>query len=204
MPKCGSTSLEAALAPYEEAVPGGPFAKHFNVRKFRRFVQPGLAGLGFDRADYELVSLFREPIEWLASWWRYRQRPFLAKKRPERFTGETTFEEYADRFLARDFDVIQFRGHPAHFVSVGSSPEIGVDRLFALDRPDAWLPWFSERVGAPLEIQTLNVSRSRSAPKLSASMRARLEDFFAAEYDILDRLAPTGEWVPPPGYLPGR
>ena len=203
MPKCGSTSLEAALEPYAEEVPGGPFRKHFNVQKFRRFVEPGLETMGFDRADYELISLFREPIEWLASWWRYRQRPFLAKKRPERYTGERTFEEFADRFLARDFDAIQFRGHPAHFVSVGHSPEVGLDRIFALDRPEAWVPWFSERVGASLEIQSLNVSRSRRAPELSAAMRARLEEFFSAEYDILDRLEPRGEWVPPRGYVPG-
>jgi hypothetical protein len=202
MPKCGSTSLEAALAPYHEEVPGGPFRKHFNVQKFHRFVRPGLESLGYDRSDYELVSLFREPIEWLASWWRYRQRPFLAKKRPERFTGEMSFEEFADRFLARDLGVIQFRGHPAHFVSVGDSPQIGMDRIFALDRPEAWVPWFSERVGAPLEIERLNRSRSRSVPELSAGMRARLEEFFTAEYDILERLAPTGAWEPPPGYVP--
>ncbi len=203
MPKCGSTSLETALAPYHEEVPGGPFRKHFNVQKFHRFVRPRIETLGFDRADYELVSLFREPIEWLASWWRYRQRPFLAKKRPERFTGEMSFEEFAEHFLARDFGVIQFRGHPAHFVSVGESSQIGMDRIFALDRPEAWVPWFSERVGAPLEIEKLNRSRFRSAPELSTGMRARLEEFFVAEYDILDHLAPTGAWEPN-GYVPAR
>ena len=199
--KCGSTSVEAALAPYHEEVPGGPFRKHANVRRFDRFVQPGLESQGFDRNDYEVVSLFREPVEWLASWWRYRQRPFLAKKRPERFTGGMSFEEFADRFLARDPGVI--RGHPAHFVSAASG-EVGVDRIFALDRPEVWVPWFSERVGAPLEIGTLNRSRLRSVPELSAGMRDRLEEFFAAERDIQERLVPRGEWKPPPGYVPGR
>lgn len=202
MPKCGSTSLEAALAPYHEEVSGGPFRKHFNVQKFNRFVRPGLESMGFERSDYELVSLFREPIEWLVSWWRYRQRPFVAKKHPERFTGNMSFEEFADRFLARDFGVIQFRAYPAHFVSVGDSRMIGVDRIFALDRPEAWLSWFSERVGAPLEIETLNRSRVRTTPELSAGMRSRLEEFFAADYEILEHLAPTGSWEPPPGYVP--
>jgi hypothetical protein len=202
MPKCGSTSLEAALAPYHEEVPGGPFPKHFNVQKFDRFVQPGLESQGFDRDDYEVVSLFREPVEWLASWWRYRQRPSLARKRPERFTGGMSFEEFADRFLARDFGVIQFRGHPAHFVSAASG-EVGVDRIFALDRPEAWVPWLSERVGTPLRIESMNRSRSLSVPELSAGMRARLEEFFTAERDIEERLAPSGEWEPPPGYVPG-
>lgn len=82
-------------------------------------------------------------------------------------------------------------------------PKCGSTSLEGALEPYARVPWFSERVGALLDLRTLNVFRSRSAPELSAGMRARLEEFFAAEYDILDRRAPTGEWLPPPGYVPG-
>lgn len=203
IPKCASTSLEKALAPYAEPLAGKRPGKHHNVVTFGKRVEPRLRAAGFARGDYELVSMFRDPVAWLASWWRYRQRPFAARQRPGRFTGDVSFEEFAWLFVEEDRRATGIRGRPTRFLAADESGRLGIDRIFAVDRPEVWEPWFSERVGTPLDVGVVNRSPDTVAPELSSAIRSRLEAYFAPEYDVLEHLRATGEWQPPPGYRPG-
>ena len=57
-----------------------PKLKHINCAQFHELMVPVLRKGGYHRKDYEVVSLFREPVEWLESWWRYRKRPALSEE----------------------------------------------------------------------------------------------------------------------------
>ena len=75
LPKTASTALERTLAPYATEVVGSPPGqKHLPARGFVHTRTLDLAERGHPRESYELVTMFREPIAWLESWWRYRAR----------------------------------------------------------------------------------------------------------------------------------
>lgn len=200
MPKCASTSLVRSLAKDAEIVLRvNPRLKHINCKQFHTLMVPVLRRGGYKRDDYELVSLFREPVAWLESWWRYRRRPELAEKKQDRYTGDQSFEEYVREYLRRENPM---RGRPARFVAMGDDLDIGVDRIFALERPDVWQGWIAERLGSSVDVGQQNISTEPAEPELPSDLRADLEAFFAPEYDIYARLRDTGQWAPPAGYVP--
>jgi hypothetical protein len=200
MTKCASTSVEAALDPHALAVFRGDL-KHTNYRLFRSRVVPVLALGGYKREDYEVVCLFREPIDWLGSWWRYRSRPILEMRPRHRknWIGDVPFSSFVQRYLDRDPSVIGL-GRQARFVA-DRGPGLGIDRIFRFESPEVWQDWLVARVGKPLEFERLNVSE-KPAQEIDPSLRRRLEEFFAAEYDIYEHLRTDGQWAPPKGYLP--
>ncbi len=201
VPKVASTSLDEALAGYHEVVPGKPPAKHQNLLNFHRHTVPKIRRLGFEREAYEVVALFRDPVSWLESWWRYRQRPDVREHKAERFTGDLTFAEFARLFLT-DKDATGIKGRPAKFVAGDVDRGARIDRIFAVDRPEVWTAWFSERVGSPVEVPRRNRAGARQPADLPEALEAELRAWFAPEYDVLDRLRDDGWWTPPPGYRP--
>mgnify|MGYP000961893857 FL=1 len=204
MPKCASTSLVHSLQGRAELVlRSNPRLKHMNCQSFHALVVPVLRNGGYEREDYELVSLFREPLAWLESWWRYRQRPALAREAAAKFTGEMPFEEFVGRYVDADPRPGTLRGRPAKFVALSDRLDIGVDRLFALEQPEVWQAWINDKVGGGVDVQVDNRSRVRREPALSSTMRARLDEFFRPELEIYERLRATGEWAPQRGYVPG-
>lgn len=204
MPKCASTSLVRSLSGHAELVLRvNPRLKHMNCRSFHSLMVPVLRNGGYEREDYELVSLFREPLAWLESWWRYRQRPALAKEESSKFTGELSFEEFVGRYVDNDPRPGTLKGRPAKFIAMSDELDIGVDRLFALEQPEVWQRWIGLKVGGGIDVHTDNRSSVRARPELSDTLRARLDEFFKPEYEIYERLRATGEWAPPRGYVPG-
>ena len=187
LPKTASTALERTLAPYATEVVGSPPAqKHLPARGFVHTRVEQLTDDGHPRDSYELVTLFREPIEWLESWWRYR-----ARQHARQSTAGMDFEEFALSYVAGDEEGPIPAGRPAKFIRAQGA--VAVDRIFSVDRPDVWSAWFAERIGRPLRFERRNVS-SAGRGELSAATRARLEEWFAPEYDVWRRLADTGEW----------
>ena len=187
LPKTASTSLERTLSPYAtEVVSSPPARKHLPARGFVHTVAPELAAQGHPRASYELVTMFREPVAWLESWWRYR-----AREDSRRSTADMSFEEFATRYLAGDDDAPVPKGRPARFIHAEGA--VAVDRIFSVDRPDVWSAWFAERIGRPLEFERRNAS-SAERGDLSPATLGALELHFTPEYDVWRRLAGTGEW----------
>lgn len=188
MPKTASTSLERALAPYATEVVGSPPGqKHLPARGFVHTRAPRLAEQGHPRESYELVTMFREPIAWLESWWRYR-----AREDSRQSTADLTFEEFALRYLAGDGDAPVPKGRPARFIHAQGA--IAVDRIFSVGHPEVWSAWFSERVGAPLEFERRNTSDAERG-ELAFATREALAAHFAPEYEVWRRLEATGEWA---------
>ncbi|MBS2937759.1 hypothetical protein KDN32_08385 [Nocardioides sp. J2M5] len=188
LPKTASTTLERTLAPHATEVVGSPPGqKHLPARGFVHTRAHALAEQGHPRDSYELVTMFREPLAWLESWWRYR-----AREDSRQSTAEMTFDEFARRYLAGDDDAPVPKGRPAKFIRAQGG--VAVDRIFAVDRPDVWEPWFSARVGAPLAFERRNASTAERG-ELADPTREALVAHFEPEYAVWRRLEETGEWA---------
>ena len=188
LPKTASTSLEQTLSPYAtEVVGGSPARKHMPARGFLLTMAPGLAEQGYPRESYELVTMFREPIAWLESWWRYR-----ARDESRQSTAQMSFEDFARSYLANDDAAPTPNGRPARFLNARGV--VAVDRIFSVERPDVWSAWFSERVGAPLEFERRNASAGGVHGELGEDTAAELRRHFTPEYDVWCRLEDTGQW----------
>lgn len=201
VPKVASTSLDVALGGYHQAPPGPAPAKHANVVSFHRHTVPRIERMGFERGAYDVVALFRDPVGWLESWWRYRQRPDVRENNTERYTGDRTFAEFVEGFLT-DKASTGIKGRPAQFIAGDVSIAARVDRLFAVERPDVWTAWFAARVGSPLEVPRRNQASVRPPVDLPPSLEADLRSWFAPEYEVVEHLRASGSWQPPVGYRP--
>ncbi len=191
MAKCASTTIEAALAPHAAfVIDRPPSRKHLGCTGFHKRIEPGLEADGYPRESYELVSLFRDPISWLGSWWRYRAR---LDAHTTNSTRQLSFEAYARAYIDGDPTAPTPRGRPGQFLTIGGVIE--VDRLFAVERPETWTAWFRAQLGQEMEFEARNVSQVPVTPELSASARAELLDYFAPEYAVAERLAASGEWA---------
>ncbi len=186
--KSASTSIEDAFAPYSQiALRGNPF-KHTRYAGFQRFMQPYLASKGFDRNSYEVVCVFREPIDWLSSWYRYRAREELADpSHPthNNYTGDVSFEEFSRAFMNGGTQFAQL-GRQAEFVEPRGPNWRPVDRVFRYDRLDLLVDYLCEKVGDDVEVGYRNVS-----PKISHSLsrkhKRELRTFLEPEYTIYKR-----------------
>jgi hypothetical protein len=186
--KTGSTSIEAAFLAHSQIIlQSPPSFKHTTYAGFQRFLQPYLASGGFPRESYEVVCAFREPIDWLASWWRYRSRNKLAdptNPRHRNYTGDVSFEEFARAYMDGSEQFAQV-GRLSRFVSpCPGEPE--VDRIFRYDRLDLLIDFLCEKVGEEVEVGSANTSPQRSY-SLSEECERELREFFAPEYRIYDQ-----------------
>jgi len=76
VPKTGTTAIEAALAHKASmSVSDPPELKHAPVYRYNRFFRPMFEKAC--KAEMETFAMMQEPISWLGSWYKYRQRPFL-------------------------------------------------------------------------------------------------------------------------------
>ncbi|WP_157953126.1 hypothetical protein [Nocardioides allogilvus] len=204
--KTASTSLERTLAPYASLVISSPPGmKHLGASGFERKIAPRLAESGHERGSYEVVTMFRDPVSWLESWWRYRARDGQEERRPDKSTAAVSFEDYARSYIAGDRRVPTPRGRPAKFITVDGL--IGVDRILAVERPDVWQAYFSERLGRPLEFERRNVSTAPVRGELTDATRDALREHLAPECTVWERLAGSGEWAGARGTplaVPGR
>jgi hypothetical protein len=158
------------------------------VRPVQRFLRPFLAAKGFPRDSYEVVCVFREPIDWLSSWWRYRSREELADPSHQNhcnYAGHVSFEQFTYAYMEGDEQFAQGVGRQSEFLRpCRGKPE--VDRVFRYDRLDLLVEFLCEKVGEKVEVGISNVSPERSF-SLSEGCERELHEFFALDYRIYKR-----------------
>ena len=191
MPKCASTSLALALRPFAAiSFQNLPAVRHLSYADFVRHVQPLLAEVGYPRDTYEVVSAIREPVSWLASWWRYRQREALADPSHPRhsgYTGEIPFDEFASAYMAGELNGI---GKPSEFLTA-ADPDDTVDRLFQYERLAELVEFLEARIGRRLTLGHLNESPPATV-RLSPDTERALRQFFQEEYALWQAADGTG------------
>ena len=186
--KSGSTSIETAFLRHSQMILLKPPAiKHTSYAGFQRFLQPFLNSRGFPRESYEVVCAFREPIDWLSSWWRYRSREKLANPtdpKHRNYTGDVSFEQFARAYMEGSEQFAQV-GRPSRFVQPRQG-QAEMDRIFRYDRLDLLVDFLCEKVGEEVEVGSANTSPDRSF-FLSGECETELREFFAPEYRIYER-----------------
>lgn len=184
VPKTGTTAIQRALSPYAAIrYVNPPQVKHMNVRKYNRFMRKYLHSIGAE--DIETMAVMREPISWLGSWYRYRQRDELAGDNNS--TQNITFDQFVEAYL-QDEDRPGFAslGSQATFLGAKSG-EPGVDHLFTYENFRAIRKFLENRVGSRLEFSRVNVSPEMKLD-LSAETEARLREKYAIDFNLYDLL----------------
>lgn len=176
-PKTGSTSIETALESLAHvAIRRPPELKHVSGPRYQRHLAPLLEMAGGER--FTTVALMRDPVDWLGSWWRYRQRDDIRDL--PRSTSGLSFEDAARDYLS---------GHPGASMNVGSQARFlgvkegvaAVDKVFRYEDIGTFVHFLEDRLGGEIILPRLNVS-PKGDMHLSPSTDARLRDRFAPDY----------------------
>lgn len=183
VPKTGTTAYEAALAPRADMVISEPpMLKHAPVYRYNRFIRPMF--LKVCDVELELMAVMREPISWLGSWYRYRQRPFMQGK------PNATFGISFD-----DFVLAYMKGDKPGFADVGSQFNFmksqpngtGISYYFRYEDQPRLQAFLKERLDVDLTLSRENVSPAM-ALNLSPEVEMRFKRKFADEFALYDSI----------------
>jgi len=174
VPKTGTTAYESALASRADLVISNPpMLKHAPVYRYNRFVRPM-----FERVcgiELEVMAVMREPVSWLSSWYRYRQRPFM-KGKPDS-THEISFDDFVSAYM---------KGNKPGFADVGSQANFlktqpngtGVTHLFRYEDQPRLKAFLEDRLGV-----TLNLARENVSPMMELTLSPEVEERFRRKCD---------------------
>jgi len=182
VPKTGTTAIETILEPHAAiAFMRPPMVKHMTLGRFNRFIRPYLAASGLN--DVETFALMREPVSWLGSWYRYRQRDGL--KNTAKSTAHLSFDAFVTAYLSDDRPEFAEVGSQARFLSGGKSD--GISHLFRYENMQPVLEFLSEKLGQTVALPQMNVSPAR-ALALSPDVATALHEKHAADFDLYHSL----------------
>jgi hypothetical protein len=183
VPKTGTTAYESALAARADMVISDPpMLKHAPVYRYNRFIRPM-----FERVcgvELEVMAVMREPVSWLGSWYRYRQRPFMEGK--PNATHGISFD---------DFVLAYMKGNKPGFADVGSQAQFmksqpngtGVTHFFRYEDQPRLKAFLEERLEVTLSLARENVSPAmalRLSPEVEERFRRKCAEEFALYQSI--------------------
>ncbi len=181
VPKTGSTAYHSALSARADLViTNPPELKHAPLYRYNRFFRPM-----FDKVcgvEMDVIAVVRDPVSWLGSWYRYRQREFM-RNRPNSTHG-ITFDEFVLAYS---------KGTKPSFANVGSQAKFleprpngtSVRHLFRyenLGRLDAFL---EQRLDFKIELQRENVSPNLKI-ELSPQVERKFRQNCPEEFDLYE------------------
>lgn len=187
VPKTGSTAYEAALAPHAAlTVSAPPELKHAPVFRYNRFFRPMIER--FCDAPFDIAAVMREPIDWLGSWYRYRQRPQMHGHANS--TQDVSFDEFVQAYCT---------GDPPAFARVGSQRKFlepqrngtRVTHLFRYEDQAGLRRFLETRLGQ--EVTPARINASPVLPlSLSARTEAQLRRRYAQDFALWDGIGADG------------
>ena len=191
VPKTGTTAYERALAPLSSMhVSAPPELKHAPVFRYNRFFRPALEK--FVGENLSVLAVMREPVSWLGSWYRYRQREELAGQPSS--TAGISFDDFVQAYL---------QGRRPAFANVGSQAKFlepqpngtAVTHLFRYEDQDGLRRFLEHRLGTAIETELLNTSPDASL-ELSGKTRARFERKMPQEFALWAGIGAGGAYTP--------
>lgn len=193
VPKTGTTAYEAALAPLAAMiVRAPPELKHAPMFRYNRFYRPALEKFVSDKLD--ILAVMREPVSWLGSWYRYRQRDELDGQRVS--TKGVSFDEFVTDYL---------KGQQPPHANVGSQvkflePQANgtrVTHLFRYEDQDGLRRFLEERLDTKIETTRQNSSPDM-ALELSEKTLARFRRKRSDEFALWNGIGSGGAYTPLP------
>ncbi|MFK7937872.1 MAG: gamma-glutamyl kinase [Roseovarius sp.] len=191
VPKTGTTAYEEALKPHASMWVGAPpELKHAPVFRYNRFYRPVLEKFIAD--DLTVLAVMREPVSWLGSWYRYRQRDAVRGHRTS--THDISFDAFVDEYL---------KGQSAPFANVGSQAKFlepqkngtAVTHLFRYEDQAGLRAFLQNRLGVQFETKQHNASPARVL-ELSEKTRNRLLRKMPKEFELYNGIKPEGAYTP--------
>ncbi len=183
VPKTGTTAMEKALGTQASIhVADPPELKHAPVYRYNRFFRPMFEKAC--KAHLETFALMREPVSWLGSWYRYRQRPFL--NGTSRSTSGVSFDEFVLAYLENERPDFANVGSQAKFLEPRPNGT-KVDFLFRYEDTPRWTAFLEERLTKSLSFEKVNTSKGE-APSLSARVEIQLRRKMVDDFDLWDSL----------------
>lgn len=182
-PKTASTSIETTLGTLcEIRLSKHPSVKHTPYRKYKRFLEPYLATVMDGEADR--VAAFREPVDWLSSWYRYRSRQELIGT--PNSTHDISFDQFIDAYLQETQPSFARIGSQARFVS-SKDGALGMTHLFRYDQLDLMVSFLAERLKKQIKLPQTNVS-PKVKLALSPSLLKELHNSYQKDFNIYDTI----------------
>ncbi len=183
LPKTGTSALETALRPRADAVlEFPPELKHVPAFRYNRFLKP-LFGRIDESRKFETMAVVREPVSWLASWYRYRGRSDIDGKPTS--TRNVSFDQFVEGYLATPRPAYANVGSPRKFVSNGQG-KVAVRHLFQYEQLDKAATFLEERLETPVKLGRENVSPKRDFD-LSEELAQRLKDECPQEFALWNK-----------------
>ncbi|MGP6086108.1 gamma-glutamyl kinase [Antarctobacter jejuensis] len=179
VPKTGTSAYARALGPLAGMVVSDPpELKHSPVFRYNRFFRPMFERVGGE--DLELLAVVREPVDWLGSWYRYRQRAFL-DDRPTSTKG-ITFDAFCDAYARGDRPAYADVGSQAKFVEPRPNG-IAVTHLFKYENQSGLIAFLEDRLQTRIDLPRENVSPPRDL-SLSPATEEKLHRKCAADFEV--------------------
>ncbi len=197
VPKTGTTAWQSALGPHASMIISDPpELKHAPIFRYNRFFRPALEK--FIGEDLHVIAVMRAPIDWLGSWYRYRQRPFLSG-RPTSTEG-LSFDDFVQAYVQGD--------QPRH-ANVGSQSKFlepqrngtAATHLFRYENQGALTAYLEDRLGLRVETRRLNASPQEPLP-LSSETEAILRRKYAPDFRLHDSITERGHYTAEPDASP--
>lgn len=185
VPKTGTSALEAAFSPLASTtILFPPGLKHGSARLYLRQMQPWVTRDG--KYPHETMAIIREPVDWLGSWYRYRQRKYVANTPTS--TRGMEFSDFVQAWLDPK---------PPEFARIGSQSaflcdaegRLLVDHLYRYEDFDQALGFLNMRLGTDLTPPRVNVS-PRMGLSLSEEVQELLEASAKRDFDLWRSAAP--------------
>lgn len=183
VPKTGTTAYHSALRDGADMVVNDPpELKHAPIYRYNRFFRPMFEKVCSQ--EMETLAVVREPISWLGSWYRYRQRPFM-KGKPNA-THDIDFDTFVDAYCKGDRPGFANVGSQAKFLEPQPNGT-SVTHLFRYEDRAGLNEFLEDRLQKKIETRKENVSPSIEL-KLSSKVEAKLRRKCAAEFELYDAI----------------
>ncbi|HRK43512.1 MAG TPA: hypothetical protein PLH11_10755 [Gemmobacter sp.] len=185
-PKTGTTAIEAALESMAHVViQRPPQLKHASVRKYHRFMGPWLESVA--GKPFTVIATMREPLDWLGSWYRYRQREDMGDERKS--TAGMSFDAFVRAYCSDDPPPAVAVGSQAQFLmpKADKTGEKGLDHLFRYERIDSLIAFLEDRLDCEITLPRLNVS-PQAPLDLDPATEKLLRKVASSDFQLYEKL----------------
>ena len=179
VPKTGTSAYAQALGPIASlSIQDPPELKHAPLIRYNRFIRPMYDIVCNTQLD--TMAVIQEPISWMGSWYRYRQRPFLKGKPTS--TQDISFDTFVRGYLQSSPPAYAHIGSQARFITprAGTPP---VTYLFRYENQSRLREFLEHRLGTKIQIPRHNAS-SQTKLNLSPCVEGDVLEKYQADFNL--------------------
>ncbi|HEX4077735.1 MAG TPA: hypothetical protein VHX61_02520 [Rhizomicrobium sp.] len=185
IPKCASTAMESALAKYADMRIGGlPSLKHAPYSAYEAHVLPFIVRQCGVSSPCEPFSIFREPLDWLFSWYRYRTRLQAREsdKNSRMYSGSVSFADFLGEHFKKSPPRFARAGRQSKYIQARSG-RLDAVTLYRYEDAEVLAKDLACRIGCAAKLSRENVS-PRQSLELPAAQIRQAHAALKVEYEI--------------------